>query len=99
MGSKYGGWRKDGERFYFLFIYLLLAIGQAPGGRSRLNILHLHGLRNNFLKVRVGRDTCEACSGNLELSGAIPAFAQGPRETRKNLCRDGRSQDLLVTDL
>jgi hypothetical protein len=27
--------------------------------------------------------------------GTISAFALGPRETKKNLCRDGRSQDLL----
>ena len=98
MGSKYGGWRKDGERFYFLFIYLLLAIGQAPGGRSHLNILHLHRLRNSFLKVRIGRATCEAYSGNLEVLGTIPAFALVHRETKKNLCQDGRSQDLPVTD-
>ena len=37
-------------------------------------------------------------SGNLEMSGTIPAFAQGPRETKKTLCRDGRSQDLPGTD-
>jgi hypothetical protein len=28
----------------------------------------------------------------------IPAFALGPRKPKKNLCRDNRSQDLLVTD-
>ena len=83
----------------FLFIYLLPAIGWAPGGRSRLNVLHLHGLRNNFLKVRVGRATCEACSGNLEVSGTIPAFGIVHRETKKNPFRDGRSQDLPVADL
>jgi hypothetical protein len=31
-------------------------------------------------------------------TGTIPAFALGPRKTKKNLCRDGRSQDLTVTD-
>jgi hypothetical protein len=31
-------------------------------------------------------------------AGTIPAFALGPRKTKKNLCRDGRSQDLPVTD-
>jgi hypothetical protein len=32
--------------------------------------------------------------GNLEkkITGTIPAFALGPRKTKKNLCRDGRSQ-------
>jgi hypothetical protein len=32
-------------------------------------------------------------------TGTIPAFALGPRKTKKNLCRDGRSQDLPATDL
>jgi hypothetical protein len=32
-------------------------------------------------------------------TGIIPAFALGPRKTKKNLCRDGRSQDLQGTDL
>ena len=31
--------------------------------------------------------TCEACSGNLEVSGTITAFAVVHRETKKNLCR------------
>jgi hypothetical protein len=31
-------------------------------------------------------------------TGTIPAFALGPRKTKKNLCRDDRSQDLPVTD-
>jgi hypothetical protein len=30
--------------------------------------------------------------------GTIPAFALGPRKTKKKLCRDDRSQDLPVTD-
>ena len=48
--------------------------------------------------VKVGRATCEACSDNLEVSGTIPAFAQVHRESKKNLSRDGRSQDLPDTD-
>jgi hypothetical protein len=31
-------------------------------------------------------------------TGTIPSFALGPRKIKKNLCRDGRSQDLPVTD-
>ena len=46
----------------------------------------------------VGRATWEARSGNLEITGTILAFALGPRETKENLCRDGRSQDLPVAD-
>ena len=30
--------------------------------------------------------------------GTISAFAYRQRETKKNLCRDGRSQDLPSTD-
>jgi hypothetical protein len=32
-------------------------------------------------------------------TGTIPAFALGPRKTKKNMCRDGPSQDLPATDL
>jgi hypothetical protein len=32
-------------------------------------------------------------------TGTITAFALGPRKTKKNLCRDDRSQDLPATDL
>jgi hypothetical protein len=32
-------------------------------------------------------------------TGTIQAFALGPRKIKKNLCRDGRSQDLPATDL
>ena len=35
----------------------------------------------------------------LGKAGTISAFALGPRETKKNLCRGGRSQDLPDTDL
>ena len=55
-------------------------------------------MKVDYLRVQVGRATCEACSSNLEVSGTIPAFAPVHRETKKNLCRDDRSQDLLDTD-
>jgi hypothetical protein len=32
------------------------------------------------------------------ITGTIRSFALGSRRTKKNLCRDGRSQDLPVTD-
>jgi hypothetical protein len=32
-------------------------------------------------------------------TGTIPEFALGPRKTKKNLRRDGWSQDLPATDL
>jgi len=35
----------------------------------------------------------------LGMLGTVSAFAFGHRETKKNLFRDGRSQDLPSTDL
>ena len=32
-------------------------------------------MKVDYLRAQVGRATCEACSGNLEVSGTIPAFA------------------------
>ena len=55
-------------------------------------------MKVDYLRVQVGRARCEACSGNLEVSGTIPAFAVVHRETEKNVCRDGRSHDLPDTD-
>ena len=55
-------------------------------------IIYARPMKVDYLRVRVGRATCEACSGNLEVSGTIPAVAVVHRETKKNLCRDGRSQ-------
>ena len=55
-------------------------------------------MKVDYLRVQVGRATCEARSGNMEVSETIPAFAVVHRESKKNLCRDGRSQDLPGTD-
>ena len=55
-------------------------------------------MKVDYLRVQVGRATCEACSDNLEVSGTVPAFAVVHRETKKNLRQDGRSQDLPDTD-
>jgi hypothetical protein len=48
-----------------------------------------------YSRFSLWRATWEACSGNLEkqITGTIPAFALGPRKTKRNLCRDGRSQE------
>ena len=47
----------------------------------------------DYLTVRVWSATCEACSGNLEVSATVPPFAV------VNLCQDGRSQDRPDTDI
>ena len=62
-------------------------------------IIHARTMKVDYLTVQVWRATCEARSGNWEVSGTIPAFAVVHRETEKNVCRDGRSQDLPDTDL
>ena len=61
--------------------------------------MYVRTMEVGCLRVQVGRATFEACSGNLEVSGTIPTFALVPRETKKNLCRDGRSLDLPDSDL
>ena len=38
-------------------------------------------MKVEYLRVQVRRAACEACSGNFEVSGTIPAFALIPRET------------------
>ena len=38
-------------------------------------------MKVEYLRVQVRRAACEACSGNFEVSGTIPAFALVPRET------------------
>ena len=55
-------------------------------------------MKVDCLRVHVRRATCEACSGNLEVSGTMPAFALVHRETEQNLCGDGRSQDFSDPD-
>ena len=55
-------------------------------------------MKADYLTVQVWSATCEACSGNWEVSGTIPAFAVVHRETKRNLCGDGRSQDLPDAD-
>ena len=62
-------------------------------------IIYVRIMKADYLRVQVGRATCEACRGNFEESGTIPAFPLVHREIKKNLCRDGRSQDLPDADL
>jgi hypothetical protein len=56
------------------------------------------------MKVDYSRFSCGRLHGKQVVAtgkgkmGTIPAFALGPRKTKKNLCGDSRSQDLPVTD-
>jgi hypothetical protein len=63
-------------------------------------ILHMHGQWRLITLDLVGgglhgKHVVATRKGKM---GMIPTFALGPRKTKKNLCRDGRSQDLPVTD-
>ena len=60
--------------------------------------VYVRTIKFDYIRVQVGRATCEASSGKLAISGTIPAFVLVHRETERNLCRDGRSQDLPGTD-
>ena len=60
--------------------------------------MYAQTMKVDYLRVQVWRATCEAFSGNLEVSGTIPAFALVHRETKKNPFQDGQSQDLPDTD-
>jgi hypothetical protein len=43
-------------------------------------------MKVDYSRFSYGMATWEACSGNLEKkTGTIPAFALGPRKTKKNL--------------
>jgi hypothetical protein len=74
-------------------------MGRHPVAVVILHITYARTVKVDHSRFSQGRATCEACSGNLEKkTGTIPVFVLGPRKTKKNLCRDGRSQDLPVTD-
>ena len=78
--------------------YLRLGRHPVAGVIFTYYIIYARTMKVDYLRVQVWRATCEACSGNLELLGTVPAFALRPRETKKNLCPNGRSQDLPGTD-
>ena len=86
--------------FNIVIITFITCNWQTPGGRGHFTyyIIYARIMKVHYLRVQVGRTTCEACSGNWEVSGTIPAFALVHRETEKNLCRYGRSQDLPDND-
>jgi len=79
-----------------IIIYLLTAIGLLPSGSGYLTC------KQNMILV-----TTRSKSGGLHekhvvatwnVENHLSASAYRHRETKKNLCRGGRSQDLLSTD-
>jgi hypothetical protein len=66
-------------------------------GRHPVAVVNLHITYAQTMKVDYSRFSLGGLHGK-QIAAAIPAFALGPWKTKKNLCRDGRSQDLPVTD-
>jgi len=58
-------------------------------------------IKNTYVGVRLEQG--EGCMGSMQwqlgVEGTIPAFAYWHRETKQNLCRDGRSHDLPDADV
>jgi hypothetical protein len=74
-------------------------------GRHPVTVVISHITYARTIKFDDSRFRCEGLHGKHVVAtwkgktGTIPAFALGPMKTKKNLCRDGRSQDLPATDL
>ena len=71
---------------YYYYYYLRFGRHPVTGVIFTYYIIHARTKKVDYLRVKVGRATCETCSGNLEVSGTIPAFALIQSETNKNLC-------------
>jgi hypothetical protein len=74
-------------------------------GRHPVAVVILHISYARTVKVDYSRFSWGGLHGKHVVAtwktktGNVPAFALGPSKTKKNLCRDGRSQDLPATDL
>jgi hypothetical protein len=74
-------------------------------GRDPVAVVIAHITYTRTVKVDYSRFSLGGLHGKHVVAtgkgktGIIPAFALGPRNTKKNLCRDDRSQDLPTTDL
>jgi hypothetical protein len=73
-------------------------------GRHPVAVVILHITYARTMKVDYSRFSWGGLHGKIEVAtwkrktGTPPTFALGPRKTKKNLCRDGRSQDRPVSD-
>jgi hypothetical protein len=63
-------------------------MGRHPVAVVILHITYARTMKVDYSRFSWWRATWEACSGNLEkkITGTIPAFALGPRKTKKTLC-------------
>jgi hypothetical protein len=73
-------------------------------GRHPVSVVISHVAYARTMKVDYSRFSWGGLHGKRVVetwkgkTGTIPAFALGPRKTKKNLCRDDRSQDFPATD-
>jgi hypothetical protein len=74
-------------------------MGRHPVAVVILHITYARTMKVDYSRFSWGGLHVKHVVGNWkEKTGAIPEFALGPRKTKKNLCRDGRTQDLPATD-
>ena len=81
--------------YYYYYYYYLLQLGCYP---VAVVVLHVYKIWN-WLLLNLSREGyMRSMLWQLGIFGTISAFAFRHRETKKNLCRGGRSQDLPKTD-
>jgi len=78
-----------------IIIIIITAIGLSPGGSGYFTCIQNMKLVTNKLKSGGLHEKQLVALGIL---GTISAFAYRHKETKKNLCRGGQSQDLPNTD-
>ena len=79
-----------------LLLLLLTAIGLSPGGSGYFTCIQNMKLVTNKFKLGGLHEKHVVATWNL--GNHLSAVAYRHRETKKNLCRGGRSQDLPNTD-
>ena len=85
-----------GDLIIIIIIYLFTAIGLLPGGSGYFTCKQNMKLVTTRFKSGGLHEKHVVATWNV--GGTISAFAYRHRETKKNLCRGGRSQDLPNTD-
>jgi hypothetical protein len=74
-------------------------MGRHPVAADNLHTTYARTMKVDYSRFSWGGATWEACSVNLEKkNGNHPSICSRTQENQENLCRDGRSQDLPVTD-
>jgi hypothetical protein len=74
-------------------------MGRHPMAGVNLHISYAETMKLDYSRFRLGGLHGKHVVATWKRKpGTIPAFDLGPRKTKINLCRDGRSQDLPITD-